>query len=218
MSRRRPPPRPDIHDELAALRPPRKHYQWYYSTRPANADMWNCPQGVHAFLRAYYHHKSADWSGNRPFPLIVDGRRTGEDADLLHHGSRQNMAETVAPRCRQPAGSRPAVAARERLARLQRRIRAHRLPGRAAMVSLPHRRRFRRRAAALLRPHDRPAVIFIAGKSDWGVSAPGRLRAHAGDGVHADARLSSVDGAGHWVQQEQPEGVSELLLRFLQAQ
>jgi pimeloyl-ACP methyl ester carboxylesterase len=24
-----------------------------------------------------------------------------------------------------------------------------------------------------------------------------------------------VDGAGHWVQQEQPEKVSELLLRFL---
>jgi pimeloyl-ACP methyl ester carboxylesterase len=25
-----------------------------------------------------------------------------------------------------------------------------------------------------------------------------------------------VDGAGHWVQQEQPEKVSELLLQFLQ--
>jgi len=23
-----------------------------------------------------------------------------------------------------------------------------------------------------------------------------------------------IDGAGHWVQQEQPEGVGELLLRF----
>ena len=37
--------------------------------RPANADMWHCPQGVHAFLRAYYHHKSADWRQNRPFKL-----------------------------------------------------------------------------------------------------------------------------------------------------
>jgi pimeloyl-ACP methyl ester carboxylesterase len=25
-----------------------------------------------------------------------------------------------------------------------------------------------------------------------------------------------VDGAGHWVQQEQPEEVSKLLIRFLQ--
>jgi len=38
---------PTIHDELARLARPRKHYQWYYSTRPANDDMWHCPQGVH---------------------------------------------------------------------------------------------------------------------------------------------------------------------------
>src|SRR5205809_1729749 len=42
-----------IHDALAKLPRPRKHYQWYYSTRQANADMRDCPQGVHAFLRAY---------------------------------------------------------------------------------------------------------------------------------------------------------------------
>ena len=46
-------------------------YQWYYSTREANADMQHCPQRVHAFLRAYFHHKSADWAGNRPFPLAA---------------------------------------------------------------------------------------------------------------------------------------------------
>ena len=58
-----------IHDDLAALDPPRKHYHWYYSTRPADGDMRHCPQGIHAFLRAYYHHKSADWRANRPFRL-----------------------------------------------------------------------------------------------------------------------------------------------------
>ena len=59
----------DIGAELAALPRPRKHYQWYYSTPAANADMWHCPQGVHAFLRAYFHVKSADWKGNKPFRL-----------------------------------------------------------------------------------------------------------------------------------------------------
>src|SRR6266536_4053675 len=54
-------PGASIHDELAQLDRPRKHYQWYYSTRQANADMRDCPQGVHAFLRAYFHMKSADW-------------------------------------------------------------------------------------------------------------------------------------------------------------
>src|SRR5438034_4762742 len=36
-----------IHDALAKLPRPRKHYQWYYSTRQANADMRDCPPGVH---------------------------------------------------------------------------------------------------------------------------------------------------------------------------
>ena len=58
-----------VHAALAALPRPRKHYQWFYSTREADADMRDCPQGVHAFLRAYYHHKSADWPDNKPFPL-----------------------------------------------------------------------------------------------------------------------------------------------------
>ncbi|MFI5000884.1 MAG: alpha/beta fold hydrolase, partial [Reyranellales bacterium] len=60
---------PDIHVALAALARPRKHYQWYYSTRPANENMWHARQGVHDFLRAYYHHKSADWKANKPFAL-----------------------------------------------------------------------------------------------------------------------------------------------------
>ena len=54
-------PEVNIHDQLAKLDRPRKHYQWYYSTRAANADMRDCPQGVHAFLRGYFHYKSADW-------------------------------------------------------------------------------------------------------------------------------------------------------------
>src|SRR5712691_8921890 len=55
-----PKPEDPVHRELAALPRPRKHYQWYYSTREANADMHRAPQGVHDFLRAYYHHKSAE--------------------------------------------------------------------------------------------------------------------------------------------------------------
>ena len=31
--------------------------------------MRNAPQGLEAFLRAYYHVKSADWPGNRPHEL-----------------------------------------------------------------------------------------------------------------------------------------------------
>ena len=54
---------------LAALDPPRAHYQQYLSTREANDDMSHPPQGLHAFLRAFFYVKSADWSGNKPHPL-----------------------------------------------------------------------------------------------------------------------------------------------------
>src|SRR5512140_2573867 len=61
------PARDAIHEDLAALKPPRKHYQWYYSTREADGNMRHCPQGIHAFLRAYFHYKSAAWKQNQPF-------------------------------------------------------------------------------------------------------------------------------------------------------
>jgi len=65
------PVSPTIHEALAALPRPRKHYQWWYSTRSANDQMWHCRQGVHDFLRAYYHHKSAAWKGNQPHRLAA---------------------------------------------------------------------------------------------------------------------------------------------------
>ena len=63
------PSRASAFDDLAKLDPPREHYQRYYQTREANEDMWRAPQGLHAFLRGYYHFKSADWKANRPFRL-----------------------------------------------------------------------------------------------------------------------------------------------------
>ncbi len=86
-----------IYDELARLNPPRKHYQRYYSTREANDNMWKAPQGVHAFLRAYYHMKSADWTANKPAPLTA--RTAAEWAKLPRYyvmDLNKGMAETVA--------------------------------------------------------------------------------------------------------------------------
>ena len=71
---------PDIHAQLAALPRPRKHYQWHYATRGANADLVHSPQGLHALLRAYYHHKSASWSARQPCSAC--GRLPGQSALL----------------------------------------------------------------------------------------------------------------------------------------
>src|SRR5277367_3660379 len=92
-----PSPATDIHAALAARERPRKHYQQYYSTRLANADMWHAPQGVHDFLRAYYHHKSADWKDNQPCQL--KSWSAGELAKLPTYyvmDLTKTMPETVA--------------------------------------------------------------------------------------------------------------------------
>ena len=67
-----PPPTPetkDIHQSMASLPEPRKHYKWYYSTPPAAQEMDHPKEDLHEFLRGYFHLKSADWKGNHPSPL-----------------------------------------------------------------------------------------------------------------------------------------------------
>ncbi len=58
--------------------------------------------------------------------------------------------------------------------------------------------------------------VFIAGASDWGVyQRPGNLERMQKTVCTRMLGVHLVDGAGHWVQQEQPEEVSNLLVRFL---
>jgi pimeloyl-ACP methyl ester carboxylesterase len=103
------PPRPaptdeELDAELAKLNPPRKYYQNYQRTRGANDNMLHAPQGLHAFFRAYYHYKSADWKGNNPHPLKA--RIAEEMAKIPTYyvmEKDKGMAETVAPFMPSPA-------------------------------------------------------------------------------------------------------------------
>jgi len=62
---------------------------------------------------------------------------------------------------------------------------------------------------------DVPAA-FIGGTSDWGVhQRAGRLDAMQRTASTDFRGLHLVEGAGHWVQQEQPEAVGALLRDFL---
>jgi pimeloyl-ACP methyl ester carboxylesterase len=59
--------------------------------------------------------------------------------------------------------------------------------------------------------------MFIAGNSDWGVyQKPGEFEKMQNSVCTSMSGCHLLDGAGHWVQQEQPEEVSRLLLNFLQ--
>ena len=62
---------------------------------------------------------------------------------------------------------------------------------------------------------DRPSM-FIAGKADWGAyQNPGALERMQKTACTRMVATQFVDGAGHWVQQEQPERTSGLILDFL---
>jgi pimeloyl-ACP methyl ester carboxylesterase len=58
---------------------------------------------------------------------------------------------------------------------------------------------------------------FIAGKQDWGTyQRPGVHEAMQSTACSNMIGCDLIDGAGHWVQQEQPAKVSRLLLAFLE--
>jgi pimeloyl-ACP methyl ester carboxylesterase len=61
---------------------------------------------------------------------------------------------------------------------------------------------------------DQPSM-FVGGKSDWGVfQNPGAFERMQKTACTRMVGAHLVDGAGHWVQQEQPEQVTKLLLAF----
>jgi len=213
------PASPTIHEALAALPRPRKHYQWYYSTRPANAQMWHCPQGVHNFLRAYFHHKSADWKENRPHRLaswsaaelakmptyyVMD---LADDMPAAVAKEMPSAAEIAA--CRWLPDSELAVYAGEYERNgFQGGLNWYRSRTGGAFES--ELQLFSGRTIAV-------PSIFISGKSDWGVyQRPGSFERMQEATCTRMVGCHLLEGAGHWVQQEQPEAVSRLLNEFLQ--
>jgi pimeloyl-ACP methyl ester carboxylesterase len=212
------PSRPKFLDDLAALPRPRKHYHWYYSERGANDNMQSAPQGIHAFLRAYYHHKSADWRKNQPFTLQEWSAAELAKLPTYYVMDRdKGMAETVAEEM--PSASE--IAACRWLTDDELRVYSTEYARTGFQGGLQW---YRCRTAGTPnadlelfsgRTIDVPSA-FIAGASDWGVyQKPGDLELMQTGACTQMRGCHLVSGAGHWVQQERPERVTELLLQFL---
>jgi pimeloyl-ACP methyl ester carboxylesterase len=222
------PPRPPLSDdeldaEMAKLDRPRKYYQNYQRTRGANDNMLHAPQGLHAFLRAYYHYKSADWKGNKPFPLKA---RTAQEMSKIPTyyvmDKDKGMAETVA--AEMPSAAEIAACKWLTDAELDVYVTEYsRTSFSGALQGYRVRRGSDPKTIAELqtfsgRTIDVPS-IFIAGKSDWGVyQTPGAAETMQKSACTRMVGFHLLDGAGHWVQQEQPEQVRELLIAFLRDQ
>lgn len=203
-----------IAEALNALPRPRKHYQHYYSTRAANADMMAAPAGLHAFMRAYFHMKSADWAGNQPHPLdgwtadVVAQMPTYYVMDAAH-----TMSEAVASAM--PSDQEIARARWLPEADLATYTAEYARTGFQAALNW-YRCRFedaynRELQVHAGKPMEAP-LAFIAGAQDWGVrQTPGALEAMENRGSVNYRGTHLISGAGHWVQQEQTEAVLLLL-------
>jgi pimeloyl-ACP methyl ester carboxylesterase len=209
---------PTMDERLAALPRPRKYYQHYYCTRDANPNMLNARQGLAAFFRAYYHFKSADWKANKPHPLRdASGEQLAQMPAYYIMDRDKGMAESVAPEmpsaqeaalCRWLTEDELAVYATEYgRTGFQGGLQHYRRGGDPRLVD--ELRTFAGRTI------DVPS-LFISGKSDWGVyQTPGAQEAMRTRACTAMRDFVLIDGAGHWVQQEQPERTTEVILRFL---
>jgi pimeloyl-ACP methyl ester carboxylesterase len=209
---------PDIHTALAALDRPRKHYQWYYSTREADADMTHSRQGMHAFLRAYYHHKSADWPGNQPFRLAA--ATASELARMPTYyimDLDRDMPRTVAAEMPSP----DAIAACRWLPDAELRVYSDEYKRTGFQGGLQwYRCHTGRIGSAELeiftgRTIDIPSM-FIAGAHDWGIYQKfNALECMQTDVCTQMHGCHLLNGAGHWVQQENPAAVISLFMKFL---
>lgn len=208
----------DLQADLAALPRPRKHYQWYYSTPDANDEMLGCEQGVRDFLRAYFHVKSADWSGNDPHPLSAFSADALATLPTYYVMDRdENMADTVAEHMPSPEE----IAACAWLPESDLDVYAEEYAHTGFQGGLNwYRCGTSGVGMDTLKVYAGRRIevpsIFVGGRSDWGVhQTPGALQ-RMQESACADMRgVHMVDGAGHWVQQEQPEVVADLLLGFL---
>jgi pimeloyl-ACP methyl ester carboxylesterase len=204
----------NLDDELAKLG--RKHYQTYCTTREANENMWHARQGVHDFLRAYYHMKSADWAPNKPFPLASNA--ASEQAKLPRYyvmDLDKGMAEQV-------AGEMPAaaqIASNKWLTDEELKVYASEYGRNGFQGGLQSYRvgRVPRLSAELQlfagRTIDVPS-LFLSGKSDWGVYQNAGSLDRMQRACAKFEGVELVDGAGHWVQQEQSAKVADRLVSF----
>lgn len=221
------PPKPpyDIQAELAKLSPPRKHYKWYNSSPDAAAHWNHPPQGLSQYLRGYFHLKSADWAPNHnlhplpewsatvlalmpeyyimqlhdTFPSCIANNMRGEDFTTTESWlSQDDLAVYVGEWNRTG---------------FQRALLWYRAQTASTEIS---------KKDLLLYAGARIEVpcAFISGKQDWGNwQQPG-----AWEGYEDEKRVRRgcyrgttwIDGAGHWVQQEQDGEVVRAVAKFLE--
>lgn len=201
---------------LQQLQPPRKYYQVSNAQSEAAND-WNTggSLGLREFLRRYFYVKSADWPGNHPHSLPGT---TAEDLAVIPHYYvmllNESMSATVGSLTKEcnldnthtwlPEEALDVYVSEYQRVGFQGQLNWYRvLTSTSSDLLLMAGRKIE------------GPVIFISGDKDWGsYQHPGALERY--NQTCSDFRgRYFVPGAGHWVQLEQPEALTERILAFL---
>jgi pimeloyl-ACP methyl ester carboxylesterase len=208
----------DMQKALAELPHPRQHYWWYSASRSANDNMWHAQQGVHDLLRAMYYYKSADWPGNKPFALKAWTASELAKMPTYYIMERdRGIAETMAAQM----PSQGQIAACRWLKEEDLQVYSSEYMRTGFQGGLNYYRiltdsRFDAELNSFSgRTIDVPAM-FIGGARDWGVrQSPGVFEGMQHGACTRLLGVHLIDGAGHWMAEEQPKQVNRLLIDFL---
>ncbi|KAF5877706.1 putative epoxide hydrolase protein [Botrytis fragariae] len=209
-----------IHTSLSQLSTPLKHYKTYYSTAHASSDLSTPLSTLPSFLRGYFYLKSGHWSGNSPHPLTSIS--TSELQNLppyyimpLHSSMRdviQTHMQPIPPTSLSqmetwlPDSDIAVYASEYARTGFQGMLNWYRV------VTSPYYSQELELFAG--RTLDVP-MLFVSGEKDWGMyQEPGVLE-QMGKRCTRFKGIKVVPGAGHWVMQEKPEEVLEIVERFL---
>lgn len=183
--------------------------------------MDNPKEDLHNFLRGYFHLKSADWKGNDPKPLKA--WEASELAKLPYYyvmPLKSTMREAVKISMSDEDPSEVAKQSARWLEDKDLGVYVQEFGRNGFQGGLnwyrvaTDPRNMKDVELFAGRKIDIPSM-FISGKKDWGTyQEPGAIEKMS-DVCTKFKGAKLLDGAGHWVQQEQPEKVIELVAQLL---
>jgi pimeloyl-ACP methyl ester carboxylesterase len=216
----------DMEKALSELPVPRKHYKWYYCTAPSNQEMtYPTGQELHTFLRGYFHLKSADWAANSPHPL--KGWIAAELAVMPGYYIMPyecNMRETVARDMDKESAETVASKSARWLPDHELAVYVEEWARTTFQGGLNwYRIQTQPEIASDVRAWSGAKIsvptVFVSGRQDWGTyQEPGAVEAmESGKSVQQGMYRGTVlvDGAGHWVNQEQSEACVREILKLV---
>jgi pimeloyl-ACP methyl ester carboxylesterase len=179
--------------------------------------MWHAPQGIHSLLREQFYFKSADWEGNKPFPLKSWAASELEKMPTYYiMDLNKGMAETMAEH--QPSAEY--IAACRWMTETDLDVYASQFARTGFQGGLNYYRvdaddaLWNEQQSFSGKTIDVPAC-YIGGAREWGVyQTPGAFQSMG----NACTRLLGrhlVPDAGHSVVEEQPAAVNQILVKFL---